>query len=228
MTVPAKSSYLKGTEPILHYLCRAPKVKTVHPPVVILLHGVGSNENDLFSFVNQLPDNFLVIAARAPYTQAEGSYAWYSVDFSGGKPKIDAGQAEKSRTVILQFLSQLKELHDFDENQVFLCGFSQGAIMSYSVGLTRPDKIKGIAVLSGRLLDEVKPIIPTSGKLNTLKVFIAHGNSDNVLGIHYATDAINYLDKLGVKATYKEYSEGHTICANEVEDLMKWLKSEMK
>lgn len=222
---PAKSSFLNKADTILHYLYRLPKVKTLHPPVLILLHGVGSNENDLFSFAQIAPDNFLVISARAPYTLSAGSYAWYSVDFSAGKPVIDAAQAEKSRTELLRFLDQLKELHDFDPGKVFLCGFSQGAIMSYSVGLTQPDKIKGIAVLSGRLLDEVKPKISKTEQLKKLQVFIAHGEQDNVLGAHYAAEANLYLKQLGIIATTKLYNHGHTIDHGEIVDLMQWLKT---
>ena len=53
--------------------------------------------------------------------------------------------------------------------------FSQGSIMVYSVGLTVPEKIKGIAIMSGRLLEEVKPIINQKNKLKNLKIFISHG-----------------------------------------------------
>jgi phospholipase/carboxylesterase len=87
-----------------------------------------------------------VVSARAPYEKGNGSYAWYDVDFSSGKPIINYIQAEKSRTILLQFISQLKSKQNSDEKRVYVCGFSQGAIMSYSLGLARPDKIKGIAV----------------------------------------------------------------------------------
>ena len=189
----AESNFFKKAETVLHCLVREPKIKTDKPPVVILLHGVGSNEQDLFSFANQLPDNFLVVSARGPYAVGPDSYAWYQVDFSTGKPVIHAEQAEKSRNIILQFISQLKELHPFDDKQVYVCGFSQGAIMAYSLGLTRPDIVKGIAVMSGRLLEEVKPLIASDEKLKLLTVFISHGTNDNVLSIQYAREGLAYL-----------------------------------
>ena len=67
-----------------------------------------------------------------------------------------------------------------------MCGFSQGAIMAYSVGLTTPAIIKGIAILCGRLLDEVKPLIVANEKLEQLQVFMAHGIDDTTLNIQYA------------------------------------------
>ena len=220
----AKSSGAGTGESLLHYVYREPKLKTTNPPVVILLHGVGSNENDLFSFADRLPDNFLVISARAPYTISEGSYAWYSLDMSTGKPVYDKEQAEKSRVLIFRFIEELKTKFHFDEKQIYLCGFSQGAIMSYSVGLTHPDKIKGIAIMSGRLLDEVRPLAKESAELKKLHVFISHGTKDPVLNIQYSRDAEAFLLSKGMKPERKEYPEVHTISPQMLNDLISWLK----
>ena len=97
-TVNMTSQNIKTKEIALHYLVREPKIKSGKPPVVILLHGIGSNEQDLFSFADQLPDNYLVVSARAPYAIGKDSYAWYQADFSTDKPVIDAEQAEKAET----------------------------------------------------------------------------------------------------------------------------------
>ena len=226
MNTTNHSSYLKGEETLLHYLVREPKIKVnKKPPLLLLLHGVGSNEKDLFSLAETLPPEFLIVSARAPYTLGNESYAWYHVDFSTGKPVINKEQAEKSRSIIIQFINQLKEKQDFDEDQVYLSGFSQGGIMAYSVGLTRPDKIKGIAVLSGRLLEEVKPCIWEGGKLKNLNVFILHGKEDPVLHVEYAKQAVLFLKAKGVKFVFKEYNAGHTIIPEMQEDLTSWLKT---
>lgn len=207
----------------LHYLVKHPKTESSKTPLIILLHGVGSNEKDLFSFANQLPGNFMVVSARAPFEIGKDSYAWYEVDFSTGKPVINKDNAEKSRNTIIQFIDELKQKYTFDNTQIYLCGFSQGGIMAYSVGLTRPDKIKGIAVMSGRLLDEVKPLIKSNTELKQLNVFVSHGTNDNVLGVHYAREGVSYLQTLGIHPTFKEYSEGHTISNAMLTDLVNWL-----
>lgn len=207
---------------VLKYLVRQTKIQTTKPPVIILLHGVGSNEQDLFSFADQLPDKYLVLSVRAPYTLSEGSYAWYQVDFSTGKPVINSEQEKKSRNIIIQFITELKKEFSFDENQVYIGGFSQGAIMAYSVGLTRPDLIHGIVAMSGRLLEEVKPLIVPE-KLGQLKVFISHGTNDQTLGIHYARESVSYLNALKINTTYKEYTEGHGINNPMLIDMVNWL-----
>ncbi len=213
-----------GSELSLYYVFREPKVKSDNPPVIILLHGVGSNEQDLFSFANQLPDRFLVVSARGPYTLGNNSYGWYAIDFSTGRSVINKEQAEKSRNTLIQFIDELHLKHKFDKSQVYLCGFSQGGIMSYSVGLTRPDKVKGIAVMSGRLLEEVRPLIAPKNKLRSLEVFISHGTNDPVLRIDYAREADSYLKQLGLNPVYKEYPAVHTITNDMFIDLLKWLK----
>ncbi len=212
------------TTTVLQYLVREPKIKSEHPPTIILLHGVGSNEADLFSFANQLPEKYLVISARAPISLGGNSFAWYQVDFSTGKPVFNFQQEEESRTTLIKFISQIKEKYSVNSNEIYLCGFSQGAIMSYSIGLTRPDLVKGIAVMSGRLLEEIKPLIATKEKLQQLKVFISHGTNDNTLQIQYAKDANVFLKTLNINPSFKEYQAGHEINNLMLADLINWLK----
>lgn len=212
------------TTPVLQYLVREPKIKSEQPPVLILLHGVGSNEADLFSFANQLPEKYLVISARAPIRTGGNSFAWYQVDFSSGKPVFNFQQEEESRSTLIRFISQIKEKFAVKNSEIYLCGFSQGAIMSYSIGLTRPDLVNGIAVMSGRLLEEIKPFIATNEKLPSLRVFISHGTNDNTLPLQYAKEANAFLKTLNINPAYKEYQEGHGINQKMLTDLITWLK----
>ncbi len=212
------------TTRVLEYLVRVPKLQSEKPPIIILLHGVGSNEEDLFSFADELPGNYLVVSARAPITLGQGSYAWYPYDISGGKVVVNLEQQEKARTILVQFITELKQQLNFNEHEIYLCGFSQGAIMSFSVGLSRPDLIKGIAIMSGRLPDGMKTMIAPKEKLQDMKVFISHGTNDQVLSIEYARKSLAYLKTLNLHPIYKEYSEGHGINNEMFKDLVNWLK----
>ncbi|QSW88818.1 alpha/beta fold hydrolase [Flavobacterium endoglycinae] len=210
-------------KPKLYYKVRQPKIKSEKPPLVILLHGVGSNEQNMFSFADALPDQYLVVSARGPLTFGPISFAWFQVDFSTGKPIINEKQAEAARIAILEFIDDLKTEQSFDENKVYLAGFSQGGIMSYSAALTQPDKIKGIAVMSGRLLPEIKPIIASEDQLKPLRIFISHGNQDHVLQFQYALDAQEYLKSKNLEPEFHQYNEDHTINHEMLKDLVKWL-----
>jgi phospholipase/carboxylesterase len=206
---------------VLQYLVREPKIKAENTKAIILLHGVGSNEKDLFGLADQLPDEFLVISPRGQFTLSDGRYAWYNVDFSTGKPIFNAAQEVSSRKIIKKFVEQVKQKYSVDE--IYLGGFSQGAIMSYSVGLTNPKEIKGILSLSGRLLMEVRPLVTKNVDVQQLKVFVAHGIQDNTLPVHYAREAKLYLEELGVQLSYNEYEIGHQISVAVIMDMNAWL-----
>ena len=206
---------------VLQYLVREPKIKSTKKRALILLHGVGSNEADLFSLADQLPGDFYVIAPRGQFILGAGSYAWYNVDFSTGKPVFDKTQEMSSREVIRKFIAQVKQKYQVDE--VYLGGFSQGAIMSFSVGLTNPAAIKGIISLSGRLLSEIRPVIIKNDDVQQLKVFVAHGVQDNTLTVQYAREAKLYLEDLGVQLSYHEYEMGHQVNGAVIKDMNNWL-----
>jgi phospholipase/carboxylesterase len=215
-------------KPSLHYLVRQPKIQTNKTPLVILMHGVGSNEQNMFSFADALPDNFLVVSARGPLTLRPDSYAWFQAQILPDRSIINEEQAENSRKEIIQFIDDLKNVEDFDEEQVYLMGFSQGGIMSYSVALTEPEKIKGIAVMSGRLLSEVKPLIVSDERLKKLNIFVSHGTHDSVLKFGYATDAVAYLHSKGLQSEFHQYPEDHTINQKMLGDVVNWLSNQSK
>jgi phospholipase/carboxylesterase len=205
----------------LHYIIREPKVKTVDAPLLILLHGVGSNERDLFSFADQLPDKFRVIALRSPVKLAENSYGFYRIDFSNGKMSFDPDEELKGRKLLIDFVSAAKKKFG-TKSKVILVGFSQGAIMSYNVLLTQPELLTGIAAMSGRIMEGLKPNV-SKKKLEAVKVFISHGTEDQVLGIQYGRTALTYFKSIGITPEYHEYPVGHTISSQNLSDLITWL-----
>ena len=215
----------KGKELVLKYKVRLPQNTTQNPPVIIMLHGVGSNENDMFGFAEQFPKKYFVISARAPFELAEGSYAWFHVEFLGDKRIINETEAEKSRIILKQFINQVVERYKADASNITLLGFSQGAIMAYSVALTSPEKVKNIGVLGGRLLEEIKPLIKPSAKLKSLDIFLGHGLNDNVMPINFANKAFEYCIKLGCNIQFKKYPIEHTISQSEIDDFKNWLKN---
>lgn len=206
---------------VLHYLVRAPKVQTEKKKAIILLHGVGSNEKDLFGIANLLPDDLYVISPRGQFALGGDRFAWYQVDFSTGKPVYNAAQEASSRKLIATFVEQVKEKYQLQE--VYLGGFSQGAIMSYSLGLTNPSAVKGVIALSGRILEEVKPHVVKNKELKQLKLFISHGVNDSTLPVGYARDAQHYLSQLEVSLSYHEYELGHSINEKVIQDINAWL-----
>ena len=218
-----------GEHMALKYLVKEPAKKTEQTHLILLLHGYGSNEADLFSLAAQLPGDELIVAARAPITLSDNSYAWYNMNFTGGSaPNHNKEEAEKARLLILKFIDQLTAKYKIHTGSVVLLGFSQGTIMSYSIGLTQPEKVKGIVALSGRILPEIKGKIANNSLLQKLPFFIAHGTKDNVLPINNGRDAKTYMEGLKLKIAYHEYDMAHQILPQELKDINDWLATLLK
>src|SRR6186997_2950016 len=101
----------------LKYLIRYDLLDSAKPGLLILLHGIGSNEKDLFSFADKLPGNYLVISVRAPLSVGNDGYAWFNIDQSSGQRIVNAKQAEESRNLLIKFIEQLKGELVFDEKK---------------------------------------------------------------------------------------------------------------
>src|SRR6188474_2838130 len=105
----------------LHHLVREPKIKKDKNPLLLLLHGYGSNEEDLFSFAAELPEEYYVISARAPYQLPPYGFAWYAINFDADENKFsDYVQARQSRDKIIDFIDHLPKKYAIDEENITL------------------------------------------------------------------------------------------------------------
>ncbi|SCY80270.1 alpha/beta hydrolase [Flavobacterium caeni] len=208
----------------LHYLIREPKVKREKNPLLLLLHGYGSNEEDLFSFATELPDEYYVVSARAPHDLMYGSYAWYAINFDADENKFsDIDQAIESRELIAGFIGELIDLFPIDPGQVTLIGFSQGSILSYAVALSYPEKIKQVVALSGYIHGGMAVEDFMENDFSNLRIFASHGSVDQVIPVDWARKTKPFLDSLGIENSYKEYPVGHGVAPQNFYDFRNWL-----
>ncbi|HZY44625.1 MAG TPA: alpha/beta fold hydrolase [Anaerolineae bacterium] len=213
---------------LLFHLTRPPLQKdSAAPPLLLLLHGVGSNEEDLFELSKYLDPRFFIVSARAPIQLMPGAYAWYHVQFLPDDMRIDFREVEHSRSILQRFIAELIESYQVDPDRVYLMGFSQGAIMSLSLALTEPDRLAAIVAMSGRLLPELTPQIAAPEMLKDFPIFMAHGLADNVIPIRDARAAHEQLSKLPVDLTYREYPMGHQVSIESLNDIAAWLKDQL-
>lgn len=210
----------------LTHLVRKPQT-AARPPLLVLLHGIGSNEDDLFSFVPHLDDRFLIVSARAPYVMRAGMYAWFNIEFTPGGMIPDLEQAEESRRLLTGFIDEAVEAYDADPGAVYLMGFSQGAMMSLSVALTRPDKISRVVAMSGRLPQHVIESAASPEALGKLEVFITHGVYDDVIQIENGRACRDELERLLVTVTYREYPMAHQVSMESLRDITLWLEASL-
>jgi phospholipase/carboxylesterase len=208
----------------LEYLVREPKIKLDKNPLLLLLHGYGSNEEDLFSFATELPDDYYVISARAPHTLQYGSYAWYAINFDENQNKFsDNEQAKVSRDLITTFIDELIATYPIDTDNIILTGFSQGAILSYAVALSHPEKIHKVVALSGYISEPIFEENYKNNDFSNLKIFASHGTVDQVIPVDWARKTKPFLDNLNIKSIYKEYPIGHGVSPQNFYDFKNWL-----
>lgn len=209
----------------LKYIVKEPEAVRAGspPPLLLLLHGIGSNEQDLMGLAPSLDPRFLIAGVRAPIAMQPGSYAWYPTQFLPAGFLIDEAEAEQNRKLLLKFVDEIVKALGADPDRVFLMGFSQGAIMSVAAGLTAPRKFAGVVGMSGRLLPGVESKIAPEGQLRGLPVLIVHGTGDTVIRISFARDLRDRLRDLGVDLEYVEYPIAHHISDESLHRITAWL-----
>ena len=209
------------------YQIREPKIKLDKNPLLLLLHGYGSNEEDLFSFATELPEEYYVISARAPYDLQYGSYAWYAINFDANQNKFsDNDQAIQSRDAIVAFIDELTANYPIDAENVSLLGFSQGCILSLAVALSYPQKVQKVIGLSGYLNEDILKENYQNNDFSKLTIFTSHGTVDQVIPVSWAKKTQPFLATIGIQSVYKEYPIGHGISPQVFYDFKNWLANE--
>ena len=205
----------------LKYLVREPENINSKTPLLILLHGYGSNEEDLFSFVPTLPKEWLIVSFRAPLNTPYEGFSWYDIDLMNEENRIDLPQAKKSMEAILESIMQISNRYGLTDNETHLAGFSQGGILSYALALHHPELFSKIACMScypeEKLLDH---IVKDKKKLEGLRFFVSHGIDDAVIPLDWAKKGAELLYDLSCYFSFREYMSGHGVNQKNYMDLM--------
>lgn len=189
-------------------------------PAVILLHGRGTNENDLLGLASYLDPRFFIASVRAPFAFPYGGHTWYDI-VEVGTP--DENQFRESYQRLIQCILDIRQAYPLDPERLFLLGFSMGSVMSFAVSLTRPDLIRGIVAHSGYVPEHIAQQFQLTS-LGNLSVFIGHGTQDPVIPVTFARRAKEFLAPTQANLTYKEYPIPHTISEESLADFSLWLQ----
>lgn len=206
-----------------HIIQKPTKTTEEKAPLLLLLHGYGSDENDLFSFASELPEHYFIISARAPIPMQPYGNAWYaiSIDYDGVKTS-DNEAAKESRDLIATFITEAVNEYDLDPFNVTLLGFSQGTILSYAVALSYPEKVKNVIGLSGYINEEIINV-QSSASYAHLNIYNSHGTVDQVIPIDAARKTPGYLSNLGIDSTLSEFPVGHGVHPTNFYEFKEWL-----
>lgn len=215
---------LKG----IQYIERKPTVETERAFLYLLIHGYGSNEEDLFSFANDLPAEAHIVSVRGRFPLIYGGFGWYSLDFTDGVKMTNFEEGIESRNALVDFIDAFNKQENLDASNVWISGFSQGAILSYAIALSCPEKVKNVLILSGYPEEHFIDMKEDRSTYKHLNFFVSHGTEDVVLPIEGARLGDKLLTDLGIAHEYHEYRSGHGIIPQNYFDMMTWIKKELE
>ncbi len=193
-----------------------------------MFHGYGSDEQDLFSFASELPEDFLVISVKAPFDLDPFGHAWYAINFDAdyGKWSNDE-QAIESRDKIVRFIDEACLAYDLDTNRITLLGFSQGTVLSYAVALSFPEKIQNVVALSGYINESILLEGYETKDFSGLHIYASHGQVDQVIPLEWAQKTPDFLKNLNIDHTYEEFPIGHGVSQQNFYSFKKWLEEHL-
>lgn len=184
-------------------------------PLVVLLHGRGSNEQEIVSLAAHLPAGPSYAAVRAPIAEG-GGFAWFA-NRGVGRPVADS-----LRATMDWFRGWLDEVAPAGR-PVILVGFSGGAAFAGGLVLDDPARYAGAAILYGTLPFGAG-LTTGPGQLANLPVFVAQGDGDHVIPRELLDRTWNYLlDESGAPTVAQRQPGGHQLTAHTVRQLAEWI-----
>jgi phospholipase/carboxylesterase len=195
------------------------------PPhsLLVLLHGVGGDEEQLAGLGARAPDDMLVVLPRGHRSISGGKWGWYRVGFSEDGPQLVEDEMHEARTKLAEFIPQLQRHHDIPPTRTWIGGFSQGGILASCVALTEPAHVAGFVMMSGRLLPEIEPLIAPAAGLRRLHALIVHGRDDTMLPVDGAIAAARRMEAAGLRPVLRLNDGGHELTGEMADEVAAWL-----
>lgn len=207
---------------MLHFESRIPTDARDGAPLLVLLHGRGSDERDLMGLVPHLPPGLIVASPRAPHAGAPWGYgpgwAWYRY-LGANRPEPESFEA--SQRALGDFLRELPGRLPVKPGPLTLGGFSQGGTMSLAHALREPGAIPGVLVFSGFLADHPS-VAATPETVRGTRFFWGHGTEDPAIHWDFAREGRAELRAAGADLEARDYRIGHWIDPQELADAVEW------
>ena len=193
-------------------------------PVIVLLHGRGSDERDLFPLGRMLHPEATTVSVRAPFDAAPWGYgpgfAWYR--FLGGTTP-ESVSFEQGQDALAAYIGALPLLLGRTDPTIILGGFSQGGTSALAYMMRNPGRVHAVLVFSGFLADH-SSVEVTPERVSTTPIFWGHGTADPAVPFTAAEMGWKTLEEAGATIETHAYrGMAHTISEEELRDAAKWL-----
>ena len=198
---------------------------------VVVLHGLGADGHDFVPIAETLdlapvgPVRYVFPHAPMRPVTANGGYvmrAWYDILGFGGTHREDEAGLRASREAV-DALIATELARGVPARRIVVAGFSQGCAMALMTGLRHPDRLAGIAGLSGYLPLAATTPAERSDANRDVPVFLAHGTRDPVVAPARGEASRDALRALGYAVDWRTYPIEHTVSLDELRDLERWL-----
>jgi phospholipase/carboxylesterase len=207
------------TAPVVRWRKSAQPASEGRPPLIVMLHGRGADEHDLFELAPAFDPSFAIASVRAPLPLSEGGYTWSeSRDIGRAVP-----QSLRATLTWLQRWLDTLSAGRADPQRIYLMGFSAGMAMASALLFDQPARYSGAILLSGALPFDTDLSI-TKGRLTDVDVFYAHGSFDTVIPADLVDRTASYLtERSGARLDARTYPIAHEISTAELTDITRWL-----
>lgn len=198
---------------------------------VIWMHGLGADGHDFAPIVPELerqlkaPVKFIFPHAPVRPVTLNGGMsmpAWYDITSIGNSRDFSLEDLEESREQIEAFIDSEKQ-KGMRSDQMVLIGFSQGAAVAFHTGLRHPEKLAGIAALSGYIPAPGEDEYPEMNK--GMPILVCHGTWDPVVPPALADKAVKHLNEQGFSPVLKTYGMEHSVCPEEIDDIAAFINA---
>jgi phospholipase/carboxylesterase len=192
-------------------------------PILILLHGVGSNELAMAAIAPAFDPRFEVLSVRAPIELGPFAFGWFPIARTPDSPAVGPADVESAWSGLSNFIDEAVVAYGGDPDRVFLAGFSQGGIVAVGYALAHPSHVAGAVSMSGWLPPEVVPAAVDEGALAGRPILVVHGLVDQTIEVAAARAEQATLSGFPVRLDYVELAIGHTTTDESVSIVAGWL-----
>lgn len=205
----------------------SPPERPENAPLMIMLHGYGSNEKDLIQLSPILHGGMRYISARAPIPLDFGMFGWFPIQFTPNGIIVDYAGATMAREKLIGFIKEIIAEYKPQGNKVYLLGFSQGSVMSYLAAFYAPELLHGVIALSGHLPEKSMPGDQVKPELKEIPFLVMHGIHDDILPIEKGRLSNEWLQGHVRDLVYREYPVAHQISEEGIGLIRSWLEEKV-
>lgn len=219
-SAPRKSS--------LVYKMHEPTNKSKTAPLLILLHGRGSNESIFYSMAPKLDNRLRVVSVQGPLKMGADKFAWFDLQRNkDGLRQYDEAEVLEMSDQLVEFIKELVAINEWRPSEILIGGFSQGAIMSLGTGLRHPRVIDGVLCMSGAMFPEFSNDFVLQDEHKDLSILVTHGRNDLVLPFEEIASAVDFLRSHDFEVTFKQYDSAHNFPPENFTDFREWLAQKL-